>query len=156
MPEMSEEWQIQNQQNKQRWFLGNTQAIAFVNQLFFAVELWDDLIDKDVEITPERINTVFASLMFGLPSNDWFIQHRGYYLPLIMEAINGFHDSNAMRSADKLHLRNLAFHIRNLGVEIHIATALLVGGYDHMRNVSREIREFLAFESFEQWELPNE
>jgi hypothetical protein len=54
-----------------------------------------------------------------------------------------------MCKSDKKHLRNLAFHIRNFGIEIHIATAFLIGGFEHMRKVSREIREFYAFEEFE-------
>jgi hypothetical protein len=50
-------------------------------------------------------------------------------------------------------MRNLAFHIRNLGIELYIATAFLLGGYDYMRKVSLEIRTFFAFETFEEWEL---
>jgi hypothetical protein len=30
---------------------------------------------------------------------------------------------------------------------------VLLGGYKHMREVSREIREFFAFETFEEWEF---
>ncbi len=152
MPVMTEEWQKENQQKKRRWFLGDELAISFINQLFYAVELWDDLIDKDVEITNNRINKVFTMLMFSLPSNDFFIAHRAHFLPMIMQSINAFHDANILASSDNKKLRNLAFHIRNLGIEIHIATAFLVGGYDHMRAVSSEIREFFAFEDFEDWE----
>ena len=153
---MSKEWNEQNQANKQRWFFGNQEVINFINCLFDAVELWDDLIDKDVPIEDAHINRVFMNLMFALPANDWFIKNRHYYLPLIMTAINGFHDGNELESSDKKHIRNLAFHIRNLGTEIHIATAFLLGGYDHMRKVSSEIREFFAFETFEEWEHSNE
>ena len=153
MPVMSKEWCDQNHRNKQRWFMGNRDAVDFVNCLFDAVELWDDLIDKDVEIPTDHINRVFLSLMFALPSNQWFISNRGYYLPLIMTAINGFHDANVLAGNESKKLRNLAFHIRNFGIELHIATAFLIGGYEHMRVVSQEIREFFAFESFEQWEL---
>jgi hypothetical protein len=148
MPVMTSEWQIQNQANKQRWFLGNASAIDFINRLFDAVELWDDLIDKDVEISDAHINRVFGSLMFFLPANDWFIDNRKYYLPLMMASINAFHDANAMQDSESPRLRNLAFHIRNFGIELHIATALLIGGYEHMRAVSGEIREFFAFEEY--------
>jgi hypothetical protein len=153
MPTMSQEWQDQNQANKQRWFLGHAEAIDFINSFFSAVELWDDLIDKDVEVSDDFINTVFTNLMFVLPQNRWFTDNSKYYAPLIMASINGFHDANEMCKSDKIHIRNLAFHIRNFGIELHIATAFLLGGYSHMREVSREIREFYAFESFEEWEL---
>lgn len=152
MPVMSVAWQEQNQINKQHWCLGNQNAIAFLNCFFDAVELWDDLIDKDVTIEDEHVNRVFTSLMFTLPANPWFAANYTYYQPLIMASINGFHDANEMCKSDKQHLRNLAFHIRNFGIEIHIATAFLIGGFEHMRKVSREIREFYAFETFDEWE----
>lgn len=151
--DMPQEWHEKNQENKRRWFKNNTQAVEFINAYFKAVELWDDLIDRDVEITNEFVNDTFLGLMLALPMNDWFVQHRQYYAPLIMASINGFHDANEMCLSDKKHIRNLAFHIRNFGIELHIATAFLIGGYAHMRAVSREIREFFAFESFEEWEF---
>ena len=152
MPVMSDQWQRENQDNKRRWCMGNNDAIGFLNCFFDAVELWDDLIDKDVVIKDDHVNRVFTNLMFTLPANPWFMANHLYYQPLIMAAINGFHDANEMCKSDSRRLRNLAFHIRNLGTEIHIATAFLIGGFDHMRKVSPEIREFYAFESFEDWE----
>ena len=152
MPVMSAEWQEQNQANKRSWCLGNQHAVDFLNCVFDAVELWDDLIDKDVVVEDGHVNRVFTSMMFSLPSNPWFMANYTYYQPLIMASINGFHDANEMAKSDKKHLRNLAFHVRNLGIEIHIATAFLLGGFEHMRKVSPEIREFYAFETFEEWE----
>ncbi len=149
MPVMPVEWQVQRTANFQRWFMGNTDIIEFLDCFFDAVELWDDLIDKDVPIADEHINRVFMSLMFTLPSNPWYVAKYAYYRPLIMAAINGFHDANAMACSKSKRIRNLAFHVRNFGIEIHIATAFLLGGYSHMREVSREIREFYAFEEFE-------
>ena len=151
--DLPQEWHEQNQINKLRWFKGNKRAVEFINAYFKAVELWDDLIDKDNPISDEDINDTFLGLMFGLPMCDWFIENRHYYAPLIMASINGFHDANEMCLSDKKHIRNLAFHIRNFGIELHIATAFLTGGYEHMRAVSREIREFFAFESFDEWEF---
>lgn len=155
MPVMSTDWLKQNQVNKHRWCLGNQNAVDFLNCFFDAVELWDDLIDKDVKIDDSHVNRVFTSLMFTIPSNPWFMANYAYYQPLIMASINGFHDANEMCKSDKKHLRNLAFHVRNLGIEIHIATAFLIGGFEHMRKVSREIREFYAFETFDEWESEN-
>ena len=131
---------------RQDWFCGNEEAIAFIAMFFDAVELWDDLIDKDVPISDDHINRAFTALMFGLPANDWFVFNRKYYLPLIMMAINAFHDANLLADSTDKRLRLLAFHIRNIGLEIHIATAFLLGGYDHMRIVSPEIRKFFALE----------
>ena len=152
MPVMTQEWQDQNQANMNRWLLGNKDAVNFINMLFDAVELWDDLIDKDNEISDDFINRGFAELMFGLPASDWFAAHRTFYVPLLLTSINGFLDANEMCKSDQPHHRNLAFHIRNFGIEVILATVFLVGGFGQLREVSREVREFFAFESFEEWE----
>jgi len=151
--DMSEQWHREAHANREKWFLGHREAINFIAGFFNAVELWDDLIDKDTEIATEHVNSAFLFLMFELPSNSWFVANRAYYLPTIMASINAFHDANEMCNSSSERLRQLAFHIRNMGIELYISTALLLGGYSHMRAVSQEIREFFAFESFDEWEV---
>lgn len=147
---MDDAWNRQSHELRNRWFMGHQEAIAFVSVLFDAVELWDDLIDKDVDVSNEHINRAFIGLMFALPANDWFIANRSHYLPLILTAINAWHDANEMERSPNKKFRNMAFYLRNFGIEIHIATAFLIGGYEHMRKVSTEIRQFFAFEEFEE------
>jgi len=153
MPVMPQEWHELSEANTRRWMLNHQSAIDFINVFFDAVELWDDLIDKDVKISDTHVNRSFMNLMFVLPENAWFSANKNYYLPLIMMSINGFHDANEMCKSEEPRMRNLAFHIRNLGIELYIATAFLLGGYVYMRKVSPEIRTFFAFETFEEWEL---
>lgn len=148
---MNDEWQIQNQINANKWFLGNQEAIDFINGLFYCIELWDDLIDKDEEITDFRVNECMTWLFLNLPSNNWFISNRNSYLPIMKLCINAFKDANIMANNKQKHIRNLAFHLRNMGIELHIMTAYLVGGEQHLRGVSIEIREFYAFETFKEW-----
>ena len=73
---MTDEWHVQNKANTIRWMQGNEDAIQFIYAFFDAVELWDDLIDKDVAIDDAHINQAFGNLMFSLPANDFFIAHR--------------------------------------------------------------------------------
>lgn len=155
MATMSKEWHDQRDANRIRWFKGNLEAVDFIGNILSAFEFWDDLIDKDVELEDEYINKVMINLLFVLPQNKWFQTHSSYYMPLFMTCFSGFFDSNKMCKSDKKHIRNLAFHTRNLSTELYIATTFLVGGYYHMREVSPEIREFFAFETFEEWEFYN-
>lgn len=143
-----ESWQLQNQLNKRKWFLDNQQAIDFVNGLFYCVEFWDDLIDKDEIVTDERINECMQWLFLSLPANDWFIGNRQAYLPVMKIAINAFYDANSMANNKQKHIKNLAFHIRNYSTEVIILTAYLCGGEKHLRAVSEEIRTWYAFEKF--------
>ena len=58
---MTPEWQEQNQTNKRNWCLGDQKAIDFLNCFFDAVELWDDLIDKDGYARKDFGNTKISS-----------------------------------------------------------------------------------------------
>jgi hypothetical protein len=145
---MNDEWQVQNQLNKKKWFLGNQEAIDFVNGIFYCVEFWDDLIDKDNEITDARVNECMEWLFIKLPANDFFIRNRQSLIPVMKVAINAFYDANSMANNKHKHIRNLAFHIRNYSTEVIIMTALLCGGEAHLREVSEEIRGWYAFEKF--------
>lgn len=153
MATMPQEWHDLKEANIHRWFLGHADAIDCVDNILSTFEFWDDLIDKDVELDDEHINKIFVNLLFVLPQNKWFVANTAYYMPLFMMCFSAFFDSNEMCKSKEKHIRNLAFHIRNLGIELYIATAFLLGGYNHMREVSREIREFFAFETFEEWEF---
>jgi len=153
MATMPQEWHDLKEANIQRWLLGHAEAIDCVDNILSTFEFWDDLIDKDVTLEDEHINKIFVNLLFVLPQNKWFVANTAYYMPLLMTCFSAFFDSNEMCKSKEIHIRNLAFHIRNLGIELYIATAFLLGGYKHMREVSREIREFFAFETFEEWEF---
>lgn len=144
-------WQLNNQIKCKDWFLGNQTALDFVNGLFYCVEFWDDLIDQDNEITQIRINECMQWLFLSLPSNDWFIQNRASYLPLMKIAINAFYDANILVKSKQKHIKNLAFHLRNTSTEIIIMTAYLCGGDSHLNTCSSDIRQWYAFEKFEDW-----
>ena len=149
---ITEELLVKYNDLQSKWCLGNASAIEFINSLFSAIELYDDLIDKDKEIEEWRIHKDFGNLFIGLHINEWFNANKQYYLPVMILAMNAFQDANNLAKSEDKKLRNLAFHIRNLPIELQIQTAFLVGGYDHMRKASVEIREFFAHESFEEWD----
>ena len=148
---LNNNWQIKNQENCIEWFCNNKQAVDFINGLFYCVEFWDDLIDKDQIITNEKINECMQWLFLSLPSNDWFIHNRASYLPIMKIAINAFYDANSLADNKRKHLKNLAFHLRNTSTEIIIMTTYLCGGEAHLRAYSENIRQWYAFEKFDDW-----
>jgi len=152
MDEPREGWIAERDAHTERWLCGDREAIACLRMLMQVVEAWDDIIDQDKPHSPERINEAFVCALYGLPALPFYARHAGHLLPLVLACVNAWHDSNALCTDESRRVRNLAFHLRNMGLEFYIALAFLTGGYDHMRAVSPEIRRFFCFESFEDWE----
>ena len=50
-------------------YKGNAEAIALSYCLLRIAHAWDDLVDKDKELTNEDINNAFVDALFTLPNN---------------------------------------------------------------------------------------
>ena len=55
---------------------GDADAIAFFMSILSVCHFWDDLIDKDVEISDEAINSVMWVALIDIPANPFYQQHR--------------------------------------------------------------------------------
>lgn len=147
----SDKWREQRDLKSLEWFLGNRQAYEFVNAIMEALEFTDDLVDQDVDISNDRIVRNLMSVIITLPNNDFFIMNRAYITPILIMTVSSWLDSEKLKESDDERHKMLAFHLRNLGLELYHATAFLVGGFDHLRKVGVEMREFFALETYEEW-----
>lgn len=147
----SDEWMAERDQLRIECANGHEDAADFLLAVGDYVELWDDLIDKDTEITDERIN---AAMSNGILLNfNPFAQANAHYLrAFIVQMINSYLDSEELQHDDDPKVRNIAFHLRNHPLELYQAVAFCCGGWPHLRQMSPKIRKFFAFESFEEWE----
>lgn len=147
-----QEWIAERNKKRNEWFLGNQQACNFIEIVMEAFELTDDLIDNDKSISDERILRDMMWLLIELPNNTFFIEHRTYLTPFIFQTASAWHDSETLKKSKDESLRRLAFNLRNYGLELYHATAFCVGGWEHLRKVSTDMRTFFAIEKYKEWE----
>ena len=131
---------------------GDTHALMFLSSIMDAVEVWDDLIDRDNPVSDEKLTQTFLNLIFWLPQNPFFEAHKNYLLPIIMTCVNAWLDSNKLSESKVQRDRQAAWWLKQMGVELYGAVAFLMGGFDHMRSVSLEARTVLAHEDFTDYE----
>ena len=152
----SPEWRTLRDQKYLEWFLGNEYAVECALVLMNACELWDDLIDQDKEISTGQVHTAFTGIFVELTVNPFWQKSRLFLEPLIIQAINAWLDANELERASTRVERNQAFHLRNMPTELIPMIAFAVGGWEHTRRVSLEIRNFFTHESFDDWECGGE
>ena len=151
MPVMSEEWQIANQENSNRWFLGDQNAIDFVNRFFDAVELWDDLIDKDKPIADDEINSVFWDLLVVLPTDPFYVRNIALLNSTLVNAIINWHIANKLERDGDEKDKSVAFILRGAYIDILSAAAFVVGGMGWVQEIGPAIRRWAHEETFDEY-----
>lgn len=151
-PRKQDGWKERRDALRVRACNGDAQALAFLSMMMDVVEIWDDLIDKDKSVTDSEINAVFVSLLLGLPQNQFFERNKAFLLPILTMCVNAWFDANKLEKADEKRLRQSAWWLKQMGVELYPAVAFLTGGFDHMRTVSQEARVVLMHEDFLDFE----
>lgn len=149
-------WREERNRRLMDWFANNKDAVVCMVLISNIVEIWDDLIDARESVSDTQINTAFLQTLIDLPSNPFWKQYQPLLNPIIMVSVNAWMDANDAQKSDEQWKRRMAFYLRNASMELVLYIAQLTGGWQHLRNVSMEIREFFAHEDYEQWEHCNE
>jgi len=71
-------------------------ALRFLDIVYRAIEVWDDIIDRDNSVTDEDVHSAFTALLIELPFNPFFEQHKAALCPMIMVVITSWHAANAL------------------------------------------------------------
>lgn len=147
----SNDWRKLRDAKLEEW-LGEDGAKCIV-LLSTVSETWDDLIDRDKPVSGEEVTNAFLITLVQLDLNPFWKMYKSYLFPVMVVGINAWLDANYINEhkADRKHLM-LAFYIRNYAAELVQIAAFCVGGFEHMRKVSLEVREFLNHETYFEWE----
>jgi len=115
-----------NNYGKLEWFGGNQDALTMYRMFVDLAHIWDDLIDKDKEVTERGINNAFLICLVYLPLNPFYQLIQRDILPMWVtvvssyEAANKFERDKDERGLEAAHmLRYAAGNI--LAYAIHVA-----------------------------------
>ena len=118
---------------------GNIEAIKFCHDLVAMIHIWDDLVDKDKEITDDDINNAFRVALVDIPLNPFYNRYREHLIPLIMNCILQWEDSNKMEKGE-LQDKHQAFILKASVLQIISYCAFIIGGIEWSRKVGVDIR----------------
>ncbi|GAB7221304.1 hypothetical protein VoSk93_05150 [Vibrio owensii] len=135
--------------------LGDKAAIDFVVKLFNISQIFDDLIDKDKPVSDEDIFRSYWLCLIELPKNPFYMRHAATLIPMMQIFLVDYRDSVILERERALteneHGKNIAFVLRDSIGSIITHCAYLIGGYEHMANISVQVREVIFDESLEAY-----
>jgi len=122
-------------------FCGNKEALDCALKIGKVFRIWDDVWDGDKKHEKQEFNEVFADLAFDLERNKFFREYSREIRAMIFVAWNAWMDANEWANAENNLKKAVAWVIRDTCNEMIFLFAWLIGGREHVRKISPQIRE---------------
>jgi hypothetical protein len=94
------------------WFGGNQEALFMVDLMIDIAQTWDDVVDKDKEVTENDINRAFSNALIYLPLNGFYRQIQYQIIPMWITVISSFETANKFERDKDEHGIELAYLLR--------------------------------------------
>lgn len=133
------------------WFKGDQTAVDLYETVRVIAHTWDDLVDKDTEVTTEAVHQMMQMALVTLPLNPFFQKFSSTLYPVLVVAVVSYIASNKLEKKGDDHSLELAHFLRYAIYMLPLMSMVLTGGLDHgvemlEKSASRMIRE--RFEEF--------
>jgi hypothetical protein len=117
---------------------GDKDAVAFIRNIDFVADVWDDIIDCDKHPNDRRINDAFRVALVDIPRNPFYRRHFEALNAMVAIAIENWELATQIereKGGDEV-----SFVIRSSFVDIFGMVAVITGGHEHAKEVIRELR----------------
>lgn len=112
------------------FFRGDSDAVDLALMLTRIADVWDDLIDKDVEVAPDDIHQMMWFSLSGINRNQFFRRHSAELLPIIETSIFNWLASNELREKHGQKGTEIAHVIRHSLCDVFVHMCRIIGGYE--------------------------
>jgi len=114
-----------NNFGKLEWFGGNEDALQMYRMFVDLLHTWDDLVDKDKDVTEAKINNAFLICLVYLPCNPFYQTIQRDVLPMWISVVSSYETANKFEREKDAHGIEIAHGLRYVAGNI-IAYAMHV------------------------------
>ncbi len=131
--------------------LEDVHAVKFLADLAYIAHVWDDLVDKDVEVSPIQITRAFSLSVLGFNANPFFRAHVDRLLPVLETGILNWLGANQLEKVGTNHCLQVAHVIRCSVGDVAVACASVIHGFDKAAEMAAELRMIMQQDSLEDY-----
>lgn len=117
---------------------GDRDAIMFLRCISLIAHTWDDLHDRDREVSNPDIDKAFWTALIELPSNEFYRANEAVLRPLLAQSIINWQIANKLEANDER--LEIAYIIRSSYIDLAVMCALIIGGAEHASGVGVALR----------------
>jgi len=118
----------------------NHSATQFCLLFLQALNVWDDLIDKDNDVKDSHINDAFTICLVHIPKNRFYIAYQNELTPMIHNVILQWHNANELEKIENSNNdKHKAWMLRAGVYQLFHYCTMLTGGEDWAKNIGPEV-----------------
>lgn len=140
-------------ERKLEWFNGNQDALNVYYTFIHLGHIWDDLIDKDVELTEKKINDAFLYALVALPSNPFYQLIQKDIIPMWITVVSAYESANKYEKEKDSHGLEIAHTLRYSIGNIVAYMIHACCGREKAAEFIAEMWKDIVFERFEEYRL---
>ena len=142
---------MNNTRGKLEWFNGNDHALQMYRMLVDLLHTWDDLVDKDKELSEAEINNSFLIALVYLPSNPFYRQIQDQILPMWTSVVSAYAVANQYERNKDEHGIEIAHTLRYTAGHIVSYMVLVCNGYEKAKDIMPEVWKNMVCERFDEY-----
>jgi hypothetical protein len=94
------------------WFGGNEDAANMYHTFVDLSHTWDDLVDKDKDVSETAINNAFLACLVYLPANPFYQKIQVAVMPMWITVVSAYETGNAFEKNKDAHGVEIAHTLR--------------------------------------------
>jgi hypothetical protein len=133
------------------WFGGNTDALNMYRMFIDLLHTWDDMVDKDRELTEDQINSAFLMCLVYLPSNPFYVHIQRDIMPMWITVVSAYQTGNKFERDKDAHGIEIAHNLRYAAGHILAYAVHVCVGPEKAKEVLPELWKDIVFERFDDY-----
>lgn len=140
-----------SERGKLEWFGGNVDALNIYRMFIDLAHTWDDLVDKDKEVSEAQINNAFLIALVYMPANPFYKSIQDQLLPLWAVVVSAYTTANTFEKNKDEHGIEIAHNLRYASGHIIAYIVQLCLGKEEAEKVLPEVWKSIVAERFDEY-----
>jgi hypothetical protein len=140
-----------NDVGKLEWFGGNQDALNMYRALVDLAHAWDDLVDKDKELSEAKINQTFLTCLVYLPANPFYRSIQDQILPMWLMVVSAYEVANKFEQDKDPHGIEIAHSLRYASGHIVAYAITVCVGAEKAKEILPEVWKAMFYERFDEY-----
>jgi len=140
-------------EGKLEWFGGNQDALNMYRMFIDLSHTWDDLVDKDKDVSEDAINYAFAIALVYLPANPFYQKIQSQILPMWLTVISSYQTANKFEKEKDEHGLEIAHTLRYAAGSIIAYAIHVCVGPEEAKKYLPEMWKSVVVERFDNYRM---
>ena len=142
---------MNNNSERLEWFGGNQDAVNMYQMFVDLAHTWDDLVDKDKEISEDQTNNAFLICLVYLPSNPFYQRIQAAILPMWVSVVSAYQVANKFEKDKDSHGVEIAHTLRYAAGHIIAYAVHVCVGPEKAKEVMPAVWKDIVHERFDAY-----